>query len=151
MTPDAPDAHPYLRAATAGLRHHARSLSAHDAASASADRAHLDALHAHVIALHQLVDTVATTIRTPHPAAARQVTAAHTRLWQSAAAVHDAFHLLPGPTDQPTSCRPERVPEGPPFLTICQRHLAAVHRVRRSTTPSDLTDPPPGHATICAR
>ncbi|MEU6231420.1 DUF6238 family protein, partial [Streptomyces sp. NPDC047042] len=49
------------------------------------------------------------------------------------------------PTD--TECHPERLPEGPPVLTICQRHLAAGHVVRRKTTPSDLNTPLHRHTT----
>ncbi|WP_435218699.1 DUF6238 family protein [Streptomyces sp. bgisy034] len=148
------DAYPYLRAASAGIRHHARTLAPRAQHPASAaDRVHLDVLHAHLTALHQLLDQLAETTRPPHPAAGRQLATAHTRLWQAAAAVHDAFHLLPV-ADAPaagTECHPERLPEGPPVLTICQRHLAAGHVVRRKTTPTDLNTPAPGHTTACAQ
>lgn len=149
------DAHPYLRAASAGVRHHTRSLTAEAATTlASADRAHLDALHAHLIALHRLLDQLQTTTRPAHPAAGRHLATAHTRLWQSAAAVHDAFHLLPAVHDASADkeeCHPERLPEGPPVLTVCQRHLAAGHLVRRTTTPTDLNSPLHGHTTACAQ
>ncbi|MFE4017988.1 DUF6238 family protein [Streptomyces sp. NPDC059101] len=146
------DAHPYLRAASAGVRHHARALTKQTAPT-SADRVHLDVVHAHLTALHQLLDHLAEATRPPHPAAGRHLATAHTRLWQSAAAVHDAFHLLPAvhETAPDTECHPERLPEGPPVLTICQRHLAASHAVRRKTTPSDLNTPLHGHTTSCSR
>ncbi|MFC8708884.1 MULTISPECIES: DUF6238 family protein [unclassified Streptomyces] len=137
------DSHPYLRAATAGLRHHGRS-----AGETPADRVHLDTLHAHLTALHQLLARLAETTRPPHPAAGRYLAVAHTRMWQASAAVHDAFHLLPATAPQPDQCTPDRLPEGPPVLTICQRHLAAGHIVRRTTTPADLTRP---HTTNCVR
>lgn len=148
------DAYPYLRAASAGIRHHARTLTPRtEPVSSPADRVHLDVLHAHLTALHQLLDQLAETSRPPHPAAGRHLSTAHTRLFQAAAAVHDAYHLLPvadgPPTD--TDCHPERLPEGPPVLTICRRHLAAGHIVRRRTTPSDLNTPLHGHATTCSR
>ncbi|MGD3109336.1 DUF6238 family protein [Streptomyces sp. YGL11-2] len=146
------DAHPYLRAASAGVRHHARALT-QQTAPTSADRIHLDVLHAHLTALHQLLDHLAEVTRPTHPAAGRHLATAHTRLWQSAAAVHDAFHLLPAvhETAPDTACHPERLPEGPPVLTICQRQLAASHAVRRKTTPSDLNTPLHGHTTSCSR
>ncbi|MFF4256634.1 DUF6238 family protein [Streptomyces sp. NPDC001663] len=148
------DAYPYLRAASAGIRHHARALAPRTQhTTAPANRVHLDVLHAHLTALHHLLDQLAATTRPPYPAAGRHLATAHTRLFQAAAAVHDAFHLLPvadtTPTD--TECHPERLPEGPPVLTICQRHLAAGHIVRRKTTPSDLNTPLHGHTTACSR
>ncbi|AWN30001.1 DUF6238 family protein [Streptomyces sp. NEAU-S7GS2] len=142
------DAQPYLRAATAGIRHHTRSLASRaQHTPSSADRMHLDVLHAHLTALHQLLDQLAESSRPPHPAAGRHLATAHTRLWQTAAAVHDAFHLLPvaDETSADTECHPERLPKGPHVLTICQRHLAAGHVVRRKTTPSDLNTPLHGH------
>ncbi|MFD9224888.1 DUF6238 family protein [Streptomyces sp. NPDC060064] len=148
------DAHPYLRAANAGVRHHTRALTTRAQTTPTpADRVHLDVLHAHLTALHQLLDHLTETTRPPHPAAGRHLATAHTRLWQSAAAVHDAFHLLPAvhETTTDTECHPERLPEGPPVLTICQRHLAAGHIVRRKTTPSDLNTPLHGHTTICSQ
>ncbi|MFF2567298.1 DUF6238 family protein [Streptomyces sp. NPDC058084] len=141
------DAHPYLRAATAGVRHHARALD-RPAPPKPVDRVHLDVLHAHLTALHRLLDQLADTARPPHPGAGRHLATAHTRLWQASAAVHDAFHLLPAAAPDSAECRPERLPEGPPVLTICQRHLAAGHVIRRKTTPADLNRP---HTTTCAR
>ncbi|MET8577324.1 DUF6238 family protein [Streptomyces sp. NPDC005012] len=129
--------HPYLRAATAGIRHHSRTHSR--ASDQPADRAHLDTLHAHLTAVHQFLDQLADTTHPPHPAAGQHLANAHTRLWQATAAVHDAFHLLPTASQDSTACLPERLPEGPPVLTICQRHLAAGHAIRRKTTPTDLT------------
>ncbi|WP_435058185.1 DUF6238 family protein [Streptomyces sp. bgisy060] len=149
-TPPA-DAHPYLRAASAGVRHHTRALTPSDTGPPQpADRPHLDVLHAHLTAVHQLLDRLAETTRPPHPAAGRRLAAAHTHLWQAASEVHAAFHLLPSSTTAGTeasTCRPERLPEGPPVLTICQRHLAAGHVIRRKTTPTDLR----AHTTACAR
>ncbi|WP_420036044.1 DUF6238 family protein [Streptomyces sp. cg28] len=145
------NAHPYLRAASAGIRHHTRTLAPHEEDPAPAgDRVHLDVLHAHLTALHQLLDQLAETTRPAHPAAGRQLATAHTRLWQAAAAVHDAFHLLPVADASGAECHPERLPEGPPVLTICQRHLAAGHAVRRKTTPADLNRPVPGRTTSCS-
>ncbi|MFJ4338626.1 DUF6238 family protein [Streptomyces sp. NPDC088915] len=142
MSPDARrdafdgDAYPYLRAATAGLRHHTRAQSAIDEPTAS-NRVHLDALHAHLTALHRLMDQAADQTRPERPAAGRHLATAHARLWQAADSVHAAFHLVPAATDD-EKCQPDRLPEGPPFLTICQRHLAAVHAIRRKTTAADL-------------
>ncbi|OIJ91636.1 DUF6238 family protein [Streptomyces colonosanans] len=141
------DSHPYLRAATAGIRHHARALSRSTSPN-SVDRAQLDAFHAHLTELHLFIDQLAETARPPHPAAGRHLAAAHTWLWQSATEIHAAFHLLPVTSADSTECRPDQPPEGPPFLTICQRHLAASHIVRRKTTPTDLHRP---HTTACVR
>ncbi|MEU6450657.1 DUF6238 family protein [Streptomyces sp. NPDC046979] len=145
------DAHSYLRAASAGVRHHTRALRPPDALPPRpADRQHLDALHGHLTALLHLLDRLAENTRPPHPAAGRHLATAHTHLWQATSNVHNAFHLLPTgtTTDAETSaCRPDRLPEGPPVLTICQRHLAAGHVVRRKTTPSDLRP----HTTTCVR
>ncbi|PKT72313.1 hypothetical protein CW362_14575 [Streptomyces populi] len=145
------DAHPYLRAASAGVRHHTRALASSDAtAPRRADRPHLDVLHAHLTALLQLLDRLAETTRPPHPAAGRHLAGAHTRLWQATSEVHSAFHLLPASTaaeGETNICHPERLPEGPPVLTICQRHLAAGHVLRRKATPTDLRP----HVTACVR
>ncbi|MFB7025865.1 MULTISPECIES: DUF6238 family protein [unclassified Streptomyces] len=130
------DAYPYLRAATAGLRHHTRAQSATGQAQPS-DRPQLDALHAHLTALHRLIDQAAEQTRPERPAAGRHLAMAHARVWQAADSVHAAFHLVPAAAEDGT-CHPERLPEGPPFLTICQRHLAAVHAIRRKTTAADL-------------
>jgi Family of unknown function (DUF6238) len=151
------DSSPYLRAATAGLRHHARTAGLDTSGPATgnpADRRHLDALHTHLVALHQVLDALTDTTYPPHPAAGRHLATARTRIWQATAAVHDAFHALPSTGDHTSAapeCRPDDLPEGPPFLTICQRHLATTHQVRRKTTPNDLTDPLHGHTTHCSR
>ncbi|RST17388.1 hypothetical protein EF908_34340 [Streptomyces sp. WAC04770] len=141
ITASPDDAHPYLRAATAGLRHHARSFASRPASSTppAADRVHLDVLHAHVTTLHRMLDQLSETTRPPRPAAGRHLADAHTRLWQAAAEIHAAFHLLPSGRDHGQECRPERLPEGPPMLTICQRHVASSHAIRRKTTPADHT------------
>ncbi|MGW2046218.1 DUF6238 family protein [Streptomyces sp. NPDC001858] len=141
----ATDAHPYLRAATAGIRHHARTTAG------PADRLHLDTLHAHLTAAHHLLDRITDSTRPERPAAGRHLATAHLRLWQAATAVHDAFHTVPTDDGYSTAeqCRPERLPDGPLVLTICQRHLAASHAIRRKTTPTDLATPPHGHTTSC--
>ncbi|MFI8308748.1 DUF6238 family protein [Streptomyces sp. NPDC085927] len=141
------DVHPYLRAATAGIRHHARALNRSPQPEPVA-RTHLDVLHAHLTELQQLFDQLAETTRPPHPSAGRHLAAAHTRLWQATAEIHTAFHLLPAASADSTECRPDRFLEGPPVLTICQRHLTAGHIVRRKTTPTDLNRP---HTTACVR
>ncbi|MGW7362466.1 DUF6238 family protein [Streptomyces sp. NPDC054841] len=145
------DGHPYLRAASAGVRHHTRAQSPSAAnPPRPADRLHLDVLHTHLTALHQLLDWLAESTRPPHPAAGRHLATAHTRLWQATSEVHSAFHLLPNNTAaeaESSACHPERLPEGPPVLTICQRHLAAGHVIRRKTTPTDLRP----HTTACVR
>ncbi|MGW8452515.1 DUF6238 family protein [Streptomyces niveus] len=150
--PRADDAHPYLRAATAGIRHHTHAQE-RAVPPEPVGRPHLDVLHAHLTALHRLLDQLAETARPPHPSAGRQLATAHTRLWQATTAVHDAFHLLPHNTGTAavSECHPERLPEGPPVLTICQRHLAAGHTIRRKTTPTDLNTPLHSHTTTCAR
>ncbi|MFF3976557.1 DUF6238 family protein [Streptomyces sp. NPDC001828] len=145
------DAHPYLRAASAGVRHHTRALAPSEAnPPRPTDRVHLDVLHAHLAALLQLLDRLAENARPPHPAAGRHLATAHTHLWQATSEIHSAFHLLPSTTAaeaEPSACHPERLPEGPPVLTICQRHLAAGHVTRRKTTPTDLRP----HTTACVR
>ncbi|MFF3412567.1 DUF6238 family protein [Streptomyces sp. NPDC002742] len=145
------DAHPYLRAASAGVRHHTRALAPSEAnPPRSADRLHLDVLHAHLTSLLQLMDRLAENTRPAHPAAGRHLATAHTRLWQATSEVHSAFHLLPSDIAveaESSACHPEQLPEGPPVLTICQRHLAAGHIIRRKTTPTDLR----AHTTACVR
>lgn len=145
--------HPYLRAATTGIRHHTRALTPErkrPTADHPADRVHLDVLHTHLTALHQLLDQLAAATRPPYPAAGRHLAAAHARLWQATAEIHGAFHTLPLTDGTLTAgsedCDPQRLIDGPPVLTICQRHLAAGHTVRRKTTPTDLTSPVHGHA-----
>lgn len=149
------ESHPYLRAANAGIRHHTKTVrqaEEHHRLGGPADRAHLDLLHAHLIAVHQLTDQLAKTTQPMSPAAGHHLAAARTRVWQAAAAVHDAFHTVPlnSPAGQPEEC-PSKPLEGPPFLTICQRHLTAVHTVRRTTTPTDIDAPLHGHTTACVR
>ncbi|AWZ08023.1 MULTISPECIES: DUF6238 family protein [unclassified Streptomyces] len=130
------DAHPYLRAATAGIRHHTRQAAW---STTTADRVHLDVLHSHLTGLHLLMDRLADTTRPQHPAAGRHLDSAHLRLWQAATSLHDAFHTLPAAerTGADPVCRPDALPEGPPVLTICQRQLASGHAIRRKTTPAD--------------
>jgi hypothetical protein len=119
------------------------------------DRVHLDVVHAHLTALHQLLNHLAESARLPHPAAGRHLAIAHTRMWQATTEIHSAFHLLPSNTAaegaEASACHPERLPEGPPVLTICQRHLAAAHIVRRKTTPSDLNTPLHSRTTGCSQ
>ncbi|MDX3854924.1 DUF6238 family protein [Streptomyces sp. AK02-01A] len=152
-SPPETDSSPYLRAASAGIRHHTRAYTGKntDTPPAPADRVHLDALHAHLTTLHQLLDHLTDATRPPHPAAGHHLATAHTRLWQAATEIHSAFHLLPSNTTADSAaasaCPPERLPEGPPVLTICQRHLTAGHIIRRKTTPTDLR----AHTTACVR
>ncbi|MFE1895197.1 DUF6238 family protein, partial [Streptomyces yangpuensis] len=96
-------------------------------------RRHLDNLHEHVTRLHLLLDQLAETVRPEHPTSGRHLATAHLRLWQATASLHDAFHTLPAAP----ACTPDRLPDGPLVLTICQRHLASGHAVRRKTTPAD--------------
>jgi hypothetical protein len=145
------ETHPYLRAASAGIRRHT-TTSRH--AEGTADRAHLDLLHAHLIACHHLLDQLDTTTRPSSPAAGHHLATGRTRLWQAAAAVHDAFHTVPLADQAGTtsSCDPPaRLVGGPPFVTICQRHQSAVHTVRRTTTPAEIDAPLHGHTTTCTR
>jgi hypothetical protein len=145
------ETYPYLRAASAGLRRHTKTSKLDDGA---ADRAHLDLLHAHLIACHQLVDQLDTATRPALPTAGRHLATARTRLWQAAAAVHDAFHTLPltDPAGTTEDCHPQaRLVGGPPFVTICQRHLSAVHTVRRTTTAAEIDAPLHGRTTTCIR
>ncbi|WP_405428526.1 DUF6238 family protein [Streptomyces erythrochromogenes] len=130
------DAHPYLRAATAGVRHHARQSAR---TCTPADRVHLDVLHSHLTGLHLLVDRLTDTTRPQSPTAGRHLASAHLRLWQAANSLHEAFHTLPATASagSEAGCRPDRLPEGPPVLTICQRQLASGHAIRRKTTPAD--------------
>lgn len=68
--------------------------------------------------------------------------------------MHDAFHTVPddeGSGSADEECRPARLPDGPLVLTICQRHLAASHAIRRKTTPTDLNTPLHGHTTTCSQ
>ncbi|MEV5935242.1 DUF6238 family protein [Streptomyces sp. NPDC052079] len=121
--PRADGAHPYLRAASAGIRHHARALAPSDAdPPRPVDRLHLNVLHADLTALLQLLDRLADHTRAPHPAAGRHLATAHTRLWHATTEVHAAFHLLPGTTEATTAtsaCHPER----PPFRLSSGRVL----------------------------
>ncbi|MEC3997163.1 DUF6238 family protein [Actinacidiphila sp. DG2A-62] len=146
--------HPYLRAAGAALRRHTNIRRPHDdAPPAAADRPHLDLIHEHLIACHQLLDDLSDATGPSSPAAGHHLTRSRTRLWQAAAAVHDAFHALPlaAPDANPPCHPPARLVDGPPFVTICQRHLAAVHTARRTTTAADLNAPLHGHTTTCVR
>ncbi|CAO0837226.1 hypothetical protein SMICM17S_13086 [Streptomyces microflavus] len=113
------DAHPYLRAATAGVRHHTRALTPSETKPRKpADRPNLDVLHAHLAALLQLLDRLADSTRPPHPAAGRHLATAHTRLWQATSEVHAAFHLLPSTTvaeAEASVCQPDRPRRGHPY------------------------------------
>ncbi|KPI02869.1 hypothetical protein OK074_5019 [Actinobacteria bacterium OK074] len=135
----------YLAAATAGIRRQTRR-------PAVATRPGLDALHAHLTAVHLLLDQLTEAADPAHPAAIGHLTAARTRIWQATNSLHDALHTTPHLDGTPAAadeCRPEL--EGPPFLTVCQRHLVTAITVRRKTTPADLASPPlHGHTTHCA-
>lgn len=154
----------YLRAATAGLRHHTRQTAARTEPD-PVTRAELDALHAHLATLHALASRIAARARDAGtPAHTSQLIAARTRLWQAAACLHAAFHTTPHPgaaTPEPRGepcpaagtgtgtgeeeTASQELPPGPPWLTICQRHLVTATAVRRQTTPADLHDPLHGH------
>ncbi|MFF4285658.1 DUF6238 family protein [Streptomyces sp. NPDC001633] len=151
-TPNEPLA--YLRAATAGLRHHTRTTVPEASPTVVPDpasRAQIDALHIHLTTLHALLDQLAVTTRRSQPGEGGHLAAARTRVWQATEHLHDAFHTAPsaiGTAPGFERCRPEKVLEsGPPFLTICQRHLVTTVQVRRQTTPTELHSPLHGHAT----
>ncbi|MGW4692416.1 DUF6238 family protein [Kitasatospora sp. YST-16] len=109
-----------------------------------ASRTELDALHAHCTALFRLVDTHTATTRPHQPAEADQLHAARVRLWQTADALHAAYHRAPRGDDRaPTreACA-LRLPEGAPDLGICQRHTLVSVRMRRVCTPAELRGTP---------
>ncbi|MFR9723985.1 DUF6238 family protein [Streptomyces sp. MS19] len=144
MTPaDRPPSSPatlYLRAATAGIRHHAKALTRTSDGNPP-DRHHLDDLHAHIAALLRLLDHLVQVTRPEHPSAGQRLSAARDFLWAATAAVHDSYHRLP-PADGSDD---GGLPDGPPTVAICHRHLATGHLVRRTSTPTDLTrDHTPG-------
>ncbi|WP_058042204.1 DUF6238 family protein [Streptomyces roseifaciens] len=155
MTPPSPlaDNEPlaYLTAATAGIRHHARTTTS-PPGGRPATRGHVDALHAHLTALHTLLGRLTQQTRDERPAQSSHFAAARTRLWQAGEHLHDAFHQAPrtpasGPdAPQDDTCEQDIDPTGPPFLTICLRHLRTSTVVRQETTPADLHSPLHGHA-----
>ncbi|MEV4559446.1 DUF6238 family protein [Kitasatospora sp. NPDC049285] len=109
-----------------------------------ASRSELDALHAHCTALFRLVDTHTATTRPHQPAEADQLHAARVRLWQTADALHSAYHRAPradGRVPTREACA-LRLPEGAPDLVICQRHTLASVRMRRISTPAELRGTP---------
>ncbi|NYI03441.1 DUF6238 family protein [Allostreptomyces psammosilenae] len=111
---------------------------------AAAPRDELDALHALVLSLHRLVDAHGARTDPVAPIEAGRLREARTRLWQVADALHAAYHAAPHPTTGRVPSREEcrlGLPEGAPELTVCQRHLTAGVRVRRHSTPTDLTRP----------
>jgi hypothetical protein len=128
--------------ATAAVDFH-RALNL-PAAPLAASRAELDSLHEHLLAVYELLD--AHTVRTAAlaPVEGDHLHAACTRVWQAATDVHAAYHAAPHPgtgtLPAPDACR-AGLPEGAPELTVCQRHQAAAHLVRRRTTPADLHTP----------
>ncbi|MEU2868695.1 DUF6238 family protein [Streptomyces olivoreticuli] len=135
----------YLTAATTGIRHHTRTTDARPAT-----RGHVDALHAHLTALHTLLGQLTKQCQRERPAQSRHFAAARTRLWQAGEHLHDAFHQAPStrahtPNGQDDTCRQD-VDAGPPFVTICLRHLRTSALVRQQTTPADLHSPLHGHA-----
>ncbi len=145
--PPAPTA-AYLRAATAGLRHHRRHGTTLAGAPA---RAELDPLHAHLVTLHTLVDQLVERARADGtPAHTAHLIATRTRLWQAAVHLHDAFHTArrPGSSLPDEDCPVQSgtsLLDPPAVLTLCQRHQSASTTVRRQTTPADLHDPLHGH------
>ncbi|MEU7166622.1 DUF6238 family protein [Streptomyces morookaense] len=141
----------YLTAATAGIRHHTRTTTSLPGGR-PATRGHVDALHAHLTALHALLGRLTEQTRDERPAQSGHFAAARTRLWQAGEHLHDAFHQAPhtpvsdsgAPQDE--TCEQDIAPTGPPFLTICLRHLRTSTVVRQQTTPADLHSPLHGHA-----
>ncbi|TDC72610.1 DUF6238 family protein [Streptomyces hainanensis] len=139
----------YLRAATAGIRHHIRQAAA---LIGPAGRHELDTLHAHLAVLHRLFDELVARSVAEAPAEGAHLQAARIRVWQAAALTHDAFHAAPPATPgqlpiaghcQDLGCE---APAGT-LLTICQRHLASGATVRLRTTPADLRSPVHGHVS----
>lgn len=136
-----------LTAATAGIRHHSNAVPSDDR---PATRGHVDALHAHLTSLHALLGQLTEQCRNERPAQSSHFAAARTRLWQASEHLHDAFHLAPhapapdpgGPQDD--TCHQD-IDAGPPFVTICLRHLRTSALVRQWTTPADLHSPLHGH------
>lgn len=154
MTPPSPLAGneplAYLTAATAGIRHHTRTTTS-PPGGRPATRSHLDALHAHLTALHTLLGRLAEQSRGERPAQSSHFAAARTRLWQAGEHLHDAFHQAPRtPAPDPDAPQDDTchqdVNAGPPFVTICLRHLRTSALVRQQTTPADLHSPLHGHA-----
>ncbi|MEU1821325.1 DUF6238 family protein [Streptomyces abikoensis] len=137
----------YLTAATAGIRHHTNAAPPD---GHPATRGHVDALHAHVTALHTLLGQLTEQCRNKRPAQRSNFAAARTRLWQAGEHLHDAFHQAPRApapdqdAPQDDTCRQD-IDAGPPFVTICLRHLRTSALVRQQTTPADLHSPLHGH------
>ncbi|WP_059006615.1 DUF6238 family protein [Streptomyces specialis] len=100
-------------------------------------RAELDAVHAHLVSLLRLLDAHATRAARLAPVEGDHLRAARARVWQAADHTHAAYHVAPRPASSKASAR-SGLPEGPPELTICQRHQRAAHLMRRRTTPADL-------------
>ncbi|MFE2864896.1 DUF6238 family protein [Embleya sp. NPDC059259] len=114
----------------------------------AATRRELDDLHGHLIALHHLIDAHTTRTAPIADAEGDHLKAARTHLWQAAEQLHHAYHHAPhadGATPDRDVCR-RRTPEGAPELTVCQRHIGALTRVRRHATPADLRKSAPGPA-----
>ncbi|WP_338932718.1 DUF6238 family protein [Streptomyces netropsis] len=136
----------YLTAATAGIRHHTRTTDGRPAT-----RGHVDALHAHLTTLHTLLSRLTEQTRNERPTQSSHFEAARTRLWQAGEHLHHAFHQAPRtPAPDPdapqdNTCHQD-VDAGPPFVTICLRHLRTSALVRQQTTPADLHSPLHGHA-----
>lgn len=141
--PPLPDLAPdFVPFATAAIDFH-RTINI-PAGTVAASRTELDSLHAHLISLHGLLDTHTTRTTVVDQAEGDHLRAVRTRLWQAAEHLHAAYHAAPHPGtgSVPTreACR-AGLPEGAPELSVCQRHLAASVRVRRTTTPAELHDP----------
>ncbi|GAA0438178.1 DUF6238 family protein [Streptomyces luteireticuli] len=155
MTPPSPPADneplAYLTAATAGIRHHTRTTTS-PPGGRPATRAQVDALHDHLTALHTLLGRLTQQTRDERPVQSSHFAATRTRLWQAGEHLHDAFHQAPRtPAPNPDApqddtCEQDINPTGPPFLTICLRHLRTSTLVRQETTPADLHSPLHGHA-----
>jgi hypothetical protein len=137
-----PTAQDFVPFATAALDFH-RALNVPGGPLVTT-RAKLDALHAHLVSLHGLLDAHAARTGQLVPNERDQLSAARTRIWQTADHVHAAYHAAPRPgsgeVPDREACR-VGLPEGAPELTICQRHQRTAHLVRRRTTPADLHAP----------
>ncbi|MFI9202181.1 DUF6238 family protein [Streptomyces sp. NPDC053048] len=152
MTPPTPLAHDeplaYLTAATTGIRHHTRTTTSPDS-DPRATRSEVDALHAHLTALHTLLSRLTEQTRAARPAQSSHLAAARTRLWQASEHLHEAFHQVSRSTApdvvEEGICRQD-IDTGPPFVTICLRHVRTSALVRQQTTPADLHSPLHGHA-----
>jgi hypothetical protein len=88
-----PTAQDFVPFATAALDFH-RALNVPGGPLVTT-RAELDALHAHLVSLHGLLDAHAARTGQLTPIEGDQLSAARTRIWQTADHVHAAYHAAP--------------------------------------------------------